>query len=424
MVKQHRNNLFNDCELSVILENVYNSIIPQVEAIPEEEFLAASDSELIQRITEQNSVNQIILHEDKIRMSKPALCRLTPAGRIYRPENGQPPPDLKDGMITQVEIPYSGDKRLLVSRPSMHYRHGGPSFTIKEDRIIKYYVRPLYSDPKAFKDHFLRNYEKINKYLAWQDQDIAQFNKRLHKLAVIAVSKRRNRKRTVELHLDPKPDTAVFNPVNTRRKLKHNSAKNAKTEILVIPEKDFINAIRILRHTGNSFERTPDIYTVHNDQDLRNILVSNLNTHFTDNDNDDIFNRPGRIDFNISFADKSALTGKCFTWQCPEGLVYNLNELLDAEMWQSCKIALAIFNRTEPDFKKLLESIKQTFTGHACHVKIDKQMSENEWWTTMHPHRDLLRRHWVHIMVFNLFVKKERQPTYLNNEEREFFAKL
>ncbi|WP_320175299.1 hypothetical protein [Maridesulfovibrio sp.] len=161
MFKQHRNNLFNDCDLSVILENVCNSIIPQIEAIAEREFFATSDADLVENIIAQNSIKQITLHEEKICIRKPILCRITSAGRLYRPENGQDPPNLKDGIITQVEIPYSGDKRLLVSKPSMHYRHGGPSFTIKDDRIIKHYVQPLYSDPKAFKHHFLRNLEKI-----------------------------------------------------------------------------------------------------------------------------------------------------------------------------------------------------------------------------------------------------------------------
>ncbi|TIH18441.1 hypothetical protein D0S45_04275 [Marinifilum sp. JC120] len=422
MVKQHRNNLFNDCDLNVILENVCNSIIPQVEAIPETEFFSSSDSELVTNIIEQNSIKQIILHEEKIRMRKPALCRITPAGKIYRPVDGQDPPDLKDGMITQVEIPYSGDKRLLISRPSIHYKHGGPSFSIKEDRIVKYYVRPLYSDPKSFKSHFLRNYEKINKYLAWQAHDIALFDKKLRKLVVNAMSKRRERDKTIYLHLAPKPEATVFNPVHVRNRL-HLRHQPAISGTPVISDEDFIKTIRVLRHTGNSFERTPTIYNVHNDQDLRNILVSNLNTHFAGDNNEDIFKLLGENGFTISFECQQALICKCLTWHCEEGLIHNLNTLLQDKLCRGCKIVLTIFNRTEKNFAALLDNIRKTLLKHPCMVKLKKEIADNEWHVIMNSHDDLIHRHWVHLMVFNLYFKRAADYPHLTTEERNFFAK-
>ncbi|NDV21706.1 hypothetical protein [Desulfovibrio sp. JC022] len=424
MVKQHRNNLFNDCDLSVILENVCNSIIPQVETIPEKEFLSSSDSELVENIIGQNSIKQITLHEEKIHMRKPALCRITPAGKVYRPVDGQDPPNLKDGMITQVEIPYSGDKRLLVSRPSMHYAHGGPSFTIKKDRIIKYYVRPLYSDPKSFKNHFLRNYERINQYLAWQAHDIAFFDKKLRKLVLTAVSKRRDRNNTIDLRLAPKPGATEFNPVHVRRKLASLPDHSANNGTPVISDEDFIKAIRVLRHTGSSFERTPAIYSVHNDQDLRNILVSNLNTHFAGENNKDIFKRVGVNGFTVSVTEQQALIGKCTTWHCEEGFIHHLNTLFQEEICRSCKVALAIFNRTEHDFASLLKNIRETLMEHPYMVKLEKEFAENEWHTIMNTQDDLTNHHWVHLMVFNLYFKKKEDSPHLTEEEREFLAKL
>lgn len=424
MVKQHRNNLFNDCDLSVILENIFNSIEPQVEAIPEEEFIASSEDILTEKIVAENSIQPIILHEEKIRMSKPALCRLTPAGRIYRSENGPDLTNLKDGMITQVEIPYSGDKRLLVSRPSMHYTHGGPSFTIKDDRIVKYYVRPLYSDPKLFKEHFLRNYEKISKYLEWQANDLALFKKKLCKLVAVLVAKRRNRSKRVEVHLNPKPGTPKFTPIHIRNNLTHHAHRIKGKDTPIISDNDFIKTLRVLRHTGSSFERTPAIYSVHNDQDLRNILVSNLNTHFTSANKEDIFKRIGENGYTVSVSAHTALLGKCSTWHCEEGLIYTLNSLFYEELCNSCKIVLILFNRTEKNFPVLLKCIKKTLLKHPCMVKLKKEFAENEWHTIMNKYKNIPHQHWVHLMIFNLFFDKLEHTHQLTKEEREFFANL
>ncbi|WP_415713413.1 hypothetical protein [Maridesulfovibrio sp.] len=424
MVKQHRNNLFNDCELSIILENVYNSIIPQVESIPKEIFFSASETELVEKLVAQNSIKQITLREDKITMSKPALCKLTPAGKIYRPVSGQDPPDLNDGMTTQVKIPFTGDKRLLVSRPSMHYAHGGPSFTIKEDRIIKDYVSPLYSDPKSFKRHFQRNYETISKYLEWQAHDINLFAQRMRRLVISAVAIRKKRGKTIPLHLVSNPGANNFasghvncNHANFRR-------QNVNPEMPVISDEDFTKAIQVLRHTGNSFERTPTILDVHNDHDLRNILVSNLNTHFSGNNGKDMFNHVGENGFEVSIANRPAIIGRCFTWRCAEGLTYTINTLIQDTLCQSCKIILTIFNRTEKNFNVLLELIRETFLQHPCMVRIENEFAKNEWHTTINTFNDIEDYHWVHLMVFNLYTTtKKNEDIHLTEEERNFFAK-
>lgn len=423
MVKQHRNNLFNDCELSVILENIYNSILIQIENLPEKSANAVSDKELLQKIVKQNTINQIVLHEEKIHICKPALCRITDSGRLYIGKDIQEQADLKYGMLTRVEIPYSGDKRLLLSRPSMHHIHGGPRFTIKDDRLIKYYVRPLYSDPTAFKKQFLSNYKKIQEYLKWQAEDITLFEQKLNKLIQETILSRSKHGDTAPLHFKTRPGTTEFNPVHVKKKLAAPHTYTENENPPVISDPDFINAIRVLRHTGNSFERTPDIYGIHNDQDLRNILVSNLNTHFADNNNQDLFLPKGKINFSVTFDDRSALCGKCFSWHCTEGLVYNINQLLKSPLWPSCKIVLTIFNRSELDFSKLANKIRSIFTTHQCYIETKEKFSENEWKTNMHAYGNKENIHWVHFMLFNLFVQKNGHAMLLNKAERDFFTK-
>ncbi|WP_415717249.1 hypothetical protein [Maridesulfovibrio sp.] len=423
MVKQHRNNLFNDCELSVILQNIYDSILTQIENIPAKDFLEASDEDLLQKIIKQNTISQIKLHEDEIRICKPALCRITESGRLYTGKKDQDHNDFKDGMITRVEIPYSGDKRLLISRPSMNYAYGGPSFTIKDDRLIKHYVRPLYSDPNAFKKHFLRNYERIQEYLKWQAKDIALFEKKLNKLIYDTILQRRKRDGTTSLHLASRAGTTEFNPVHVKNNITIPYTHKYSDHTPIISDTDFINAIRVIRHTGNSFERTPSIYGIHNDQDLRNILVSNLNTHFADTNNQDLFFAKGTVDFSITIGDKSALCGKCFSWYCPEGLIYHVNQLLDKAHWPSSKIVIAIFNRSESDFSTLANTVHSAFTSHDCYIETNKQFSDFEWQTTMHTLGDIKLKHWVHFMLFNLFVRKNEHTVFLNEAERNFFLK-
>ncbi|WP_319760804.1 hypothetical protein [Maridesulfovibrio sp.] len=422
MVKEHKNNLFNSCNLSIILENIYNSIMPQVEAIPEKEFLATSDTDLVAKLVQLNTVEQITFDEENIRMHTISTCKMTPSGKPYFPVEGENPPDLQEGIVVQVEVPYSGDKRLLVSRPSMNYKHGGPSFTIKGDRIVKDYVGPLYSDPASFKAHFKSNFTKIKKYLSWQAQDIAMFEKRLRNKIVESIAERRDRPDIVELCFTSREGATDFFPDNILNDYTNSDSTPTTLKNPVISEDAFSRIIRVLRHTGKTFERTPAIYSVHNDLDLRNILVSNLNTHFVGKNNKDIFYRSGKTGFNVPIYSKATFKGKCLSWQCEEGFTYTLSRMLDNNHWHSCKMVLIVFNRTEADFKELLKIITQNFSSHPYQVQLKQLSTANECHALMHTANDHNRRHEVYMMVFNLYFGKDFDSPYLNDAERKFFV--
>ncbi len=151
------------------------------------------------------------------------------------------------------------------------------------------------------------------------------FRNKAEKTGDCGIAQRRIQGRTIDLHLDPKQGANEFNPIHVRNKIPLKKLDYSATP--VISNDDFIKTIRVLRHTGKKFEKNPAIYSIHNDQDLRNILVSNLNTHFSGQNNEDIFSRIGENGFTVAFAKKSALIGKCSTWRCAEGLIHTLNAL-------------------------------------------------------------------------------------------------
>ncbi len=76
------------------------------------------------------------------------------------------------------------------------------------------------------------------------------------------------------------------------------------------------------------------------------------------------------------------------------------------------------------NFNLLLEYIRKLLIEHPYLIKIEKEYAENEWHTTMSTKGDLTNRHWLHLMVFNLYFKKNGNLTLLTEAERKFFANM
>lgn len=189
----------------------------------------------------------------------------------------------------------------------------------------------------------------------------------------------------------------------------------------VISDHDFMDILEIIRHTGNIFEKTPGIFNIHSAEELRNILTSNLNTYFAEENGNDLFYVHGRTKFKIAINNKEVLLAKCAVWGCPQGMNYYINRLLDNAGWDGCKIILVIFNKNEPKTTDVLTNIHELLSNHPCLIEINKIEMENEWCLTMRSPKNSDQKFHMHVMTYNIYNERKKSVPHLTRSEKNSF---
>ncbi|SDK55915.1 hypothetical protein SAMN05660337_0816 [Maridesulfovibrio ferrireducens] len=429
MDKRDHNKLFNEYELASMLENNINSIKSQVDAIKGKNFLNTPADKIIARLVMKNSLNQLKLYEHLIQAHCPIKCKIDVSDDSLRFTDGRNRQSFIDGIKVRIEIPFSGDERLWQLQPSVFHVGGGPAFRVKKGRIVKDYIHPQHADHDQVKSEFLQNLSEIKKYLHWQDMDIQRYKEAIRETAEEAVAERRAKLQKLEMlrkrpiiNMKHRDRSADFSPINVRKKLccLLGNRNDIKPEPC-ITENDFINIIKVIRHTGCSCERTPRVFRVHNENELRDIIISTLNTQFEGNTENDIFMKEGKTSISISKNGKSVFVGICKIWSCKKRFMETINQLLNCESWQDCKTTLIIFNKNQKEFAEVLNLAMQMIKTHPNFISFDNEFDENEWHFTMQATNNKSCRISMRVMIFNLYAEETKPCLRLTKQEMDFF---
>lgn len=111
----------------------------------------------------------------------------------------------------------------------------------------------------------------------------------------------------------------------------------------------------------SSMERCPGAYKINSEEDIRYTILYSLNTRFS-NATGETFSHKGKTDIFIGKLDRMAYIAECKIWSDKTKLKNAVSQLMGYTTWKDCSGSLLIFNKTNKDFKKLLNNIESTIT--------------------------------------------------------------
>jgi hypothetical protein len=196
-------------------------------------------------------------------------------------------------------------------------------------------------------------------------------------------------------------------PIQLKRKITNplpRSRAAAKPEP-GITEPVYEDILKLIRHVGRTYEMTPGTYASHGEEELRNILLANLNAIYEGNATGETFRNTGKTDVCIEDTDRKAFVAECAVWHGEKALIAKVDQLLGYLTWRDCKTALVVFNKHVGGFTRILSKTPNALRGHRSLVKDLGQQSEGEWRYVFRSAEDKRRNITVHVFLFNLFVK-------------------
>jgi hypothetical protein len=159
----------------------------------------------------------------------------------------------------------------------------------------------------------------------------------------------------------------------------------------------------VIRHEGRTFETTPKTYAVHDEEQLRDILLAHLNGHYQGEASGETFRRAGKTDIKIEDKNRAAFVAECKIWKGPKEFSQAIDQLLGYLTWRDCKAALIVFNKHNAKFSSLVESVPSIFQAHKNFRSDLRPGIAGEWEFNMTSREDEGRVVRIHVFVFNLY---------------------
>ena len=412
-----RNYLFTDFELSDSLRAKQATIQEQTDNIPKDQFLATPYDNVIEFVVSHNTIDPIIIYEDRISASEPSECKIDVSGDRGRDIRNRSQPFYISGHEISVEIPFSGDHNLLKGKTNS-WSSVFPTGQIRQGRdgigsIVMTFRQPHDADPSKIKSSVDCNLLTIKQYVGWSKSQIDTFNKSLPQLVKKAVDFRREKLKKqnsinaiLGIPLKQKSGTPNFEPIKINKKITKPLPTPPNQGFKPEPgitDSEYDNILKLIRHSGISFEKTPRTFYVHDEEELRDIVLSQLNAIYEGDAKGETFNKSGKTDILISETGRSAFIAECKIWRGQKSFSEAIDQLLGYLTWRDCKTALVVFNKNNKNFTQILDSVESTISAHPHFISKIGQTEANEWFYEMRAEDDESRTVKMNVMFFNIY---------------------
>jgi hypothetical protein len=178
-----------------------------------------------------------------------------------------------------------------------------------------------------------------------------------------------------------------------------------------IRDEDYEHILSVIRHEGRSFEATPATFAIHDEEQLRDIILAHLNGHYQGDATGEAFRRSGKTDIRIESENRAAFVAECKVWRGPKELLGAVDQLFGYLTWRDCKAALVIFNKDATSFSALQAKLPEELKKHSGFLSDARAFDVGEWRFRFRASDDPNRIVAVHVFLFNLCVLKRTPGT-------------
>jgi hypothetical protein len=420
---RQENFLFSGGALRDMLDMQLQTAAKNVDVLSPDQLRDTSIEALVEYIANPLCFDPLSIYKDGMTRDQQE-CQVDVQGWPGRGAFGRGP-CMVSGIKLVISLPFSGESRLWNLQPSSFMVGINPHGTVVGSNLEMVFEQPIDVPPETFKNEIEINLKYIDKYLSMQKNDIENFNNALPNNILRLIEARRQilskheiLAKTINIPLKHDPNAPKFEPIRIQKRILKPLPPiptGATKREFGIAELDYQDIINLIHHVGRTFEETPRTYAVHDEEELRDIILANLNIFYKASG--ETFRRSGKTDIIISAEDRAAFVAECKIWSGPKTVTDAIDQLLGYLTWRDCKTAIIIFNKAAAGFTSLLPKTQEALNSHARFVRIEKVADQGEWICVFKSKDDdsLLVR--VCVFLFNLYVAPQN-PEGLPNKTK------
>lgn len=417
--------LFAKSSIFDLLEHRKRQALEAIGTLSANQVMEASDERLLEHFTQKFDLDPLTLYLDRSEKRVEETTVETRDSFRYDIPRGS---SLNiPGVRLAIRIPFSGDSGLWEITPSMYSMNPPRGDISSPGRDGIGYLTLVVSSSQHQADAATLETELNAKLLSVQNlignqrANIEQFRAELRRLVADALRDRRSRAeqmfglaQKLNLALNQKDGTPVLAPIKVERRLIVQLPSSATAQYKAQPgiaNESYELILNAIRSQGRTFERAPGTFCKFGEEELRDVILANLNTHFVDRATGETFCRRGKTDIHITEEGRAAFIGECKVWSGEKELQRGLQQLLSYLTWRHCKTALIVFNKDRAKFIELLEKAAAALRSadKLFLQNISSDSAQGEWRMLFRSPEDDGHEVTVHLFLFNLYVESAEE---------------
>lgn len=393
--------LFEKNDLSLLLQAMPKGIKNEIDRLTNQQICNSDIDELEEYYFETYKIATIELFMDNIEKDF-IETKIKSPNYFYRPG------DIHESQYYNVDgyevifyIPFDGDTDLLYYRPSSSYLK---RFSVKNiiSSSDEDYGKIVFSIafkkgdidnkddlPRFVEDKFKLEFKTYEEMIANLNNQVNSYNATLRDTIKVFLADRLKKasdyytlREKLNIPLVKNSDAPNIKPILLKKVKKNKElpfpTQKQKQVEYSISENDYTNIKNIINLACLSMEKTARTFSKLLEEELRDVILSNLNTHYQGTATGETFNKIGKSDIHIPFENKSAYIGECKIWHGGKKFNEAIQQLFGYTTWRDTKTSLIIFNKENKDFTKILETIEELLKNNSlCTKKL--RISDNKW---------------------------------------------
>ncbi len=414
-----QNHLFYKGDLSNISHALPDQVKKKVDEIPKDQFLNTPEEVIVSHCIETLQIESLTIYKERMQQEH-SETKVDVSGDFRRATRGHGPCYVA-GIKICVSLPFTGDPSLWRISPHSLFMFPRPFGRIvkghqAESGIVEMIFEfPTDEQPEQIKKRIDENMRYLENCISRQREEIEKYSAMLPNAVRSAVKSRRQRLQQhdkivqiIDIPLKRKDGAPEISPLPIKKKivtqLPAPPKGGSKSEPGII-EDVYDDILKIIRHEGRTWEITPKTYSIHPEEELRDILLAHLNGYFEGAATGETFRKSGKTDIRIEDADRAAFVTECKVWEGAKKLHDGIDQLLGYLTWRDCKTAFLVFNKHNANFSDLLIKIPDVFKSHPRKVKEVVVPESGEWRFIFRSQDDDSRLLYIHVFAFDLYVK-------------------
>lgn len=412
MFSENANNyLFADGDLHAALEGHRARATKRVENIPRDQFLNASVDTLVEHIASDSIVMKLEIHEDRMTVDQQEgqVVVRSMFGRY-----GDSPMTVP-GVHATVIVPFTGEATLWKLQPNT-FSSMRPQGAIRArgdnagNLLLHFEARV--EELSRIRSELDQQMGLIRQYVGWQSSQVDSSNSQLEPEVRRAVVARKSRLQEqsklsdmLGIPLKHNPEAPRVAALPIKRKLVRPLPAAPRTGFVPEPgiaDEEYEHILSVVRHGGRTFEAAPGTFSKLEEEELRDVLLANLNGHYAGDATGETFRKSGKTDIRIEDQNRAAFVAECKVWGGEKKMHDAIDQLLGYLTWRDCKASLVMFNKTVAGFAGLVGKLEGNLRDHPLFRTTLGSEHPGEWRHRFQAGSDPSREVIVHTFIFDI----------------------
>lgn len=402
--------LFYGKDLGKLIWACEDEVRKEVEGWERNKILAASEPDLVSYLVDKYTLDPPRLLRDQIYVESKGEAKIDVSADPLRDVRDRSRPCYIPGSYVTIAIPFEGEADLFEFHPATVSLNPPRGQVAGSAVLISFENVKL--DPQQTRQAIDSTADRIEEYLKWIKNDCDGWNDRVQTVAEQCIRDRKSRLleqanmvMSLGLPMKRRPDdtSSIAAPVVRKKRpvVLPPTPKEAFQPEPALPDSEYDYILTVIDRLSQSIERSPRTFVHMEENQIRDLILVNLNGHYEGNATGETFNAQGKTDILIRADEKNVFIAECKFWEGPKALHAAVDQILEYLTWRDTKAALILFSKNVC-FTDVLASIATAVPQHPNYKREMKKVSDTHVRYLFRQKDDSARDLYLAVQAFNI----------------------